>query len=108
MRNTSAGRAWMVPCTRIPVAAGTRSPARRWASARSTKHSPAKKLWRTNGTTRSTRGLSWGERTRAGSTTNPRDWAYSTKAWLSRGSVASARSTMAFRLSGIAVANTPW
>ncbi len=107
MRNTSAGRAWMVPCRRIPARCRHQSSARRWASARSTKHSPAKKLWRTKGTTRSTRGLSWGERTRAGSTTNPRDWAYSTKAWFSRGSVASARSTTAFMLSGITVANTP-
>ena len=69
--------------------------------------SPAKNEPRTNGTTRSTRGLSCGERTRAGSITNPRAWAYSTNAWFNRGSSASARSTIAFRLSGITVANTP-
>ena len=39
--------------------------------------------------------------------TKPRDWAYSTKAWLKRGSVASAVSTMALRLSGITVRKTP-
>jgi hypothetical protein len=62
---------------------------------------------RTNGTIRSTRGLSCGERTRAGSITNPRDCAYSTNAWFSRGWVESALSTIAFMLSGITVANTP-
>ena len=56
---------------------------------------------------RSTRGLSFGRRTRAGSMTKPRLWAYSTKAWLSRGSVESALSTMADMLSGMRVANTP-
>jgi len=71
------------------------------------KTSPAKKLFRTNGTTRSTLGLSCGERTRAGSTTNPRAWAYSTKAWFNRGSNESAPSTMVFMLSGITVAKTP-
>jgi hypothetical protein len=91
----------------LPARWRHQSSARRWAWARSTKRSPAKKDWRTNPTIRSTRGLSCGERTRAGSTTNPRDWAYSTNAWFSRGSVASALSTIAFMLSGITVANTP-
>ena len=56
---------------------------------------------------RSTRGLSRGLRMRVGSTANPRAWAYSRKASLSFGSVASALSTMAFMLSGITTANTP-
>jgi len=38
---------------------------------------------------------------------NPRAWAYSTKAWFNRGSSASASSTIALRLSGITVWNTP-
>ena len=61
----------------------------------------------TNGTLRSTRGLSLGWRTRAGSTTNPRVCAYSTKAWFNRGSSASASSTIASVLSGISTRNTP-
>ena len=81
--------------------------ARRWASARSTKSSPAKNEPRTNCTWRSTLGLSCGERTLAGSILNPRAWAYSTKAWLKRGSSGSAPSTTAERLSGISVPNTP-
>ena len=47
--------------------------------------SPAKNELRTNGTVRSTRGLSCGRRTRAGSMWNPRAWAYSTNAWFNRG-----------------------
>jgi hypothetical protein len=45
--------------------------------------------------------LSCGERTLAGSILNPRACAYSTKAWLKRGSSGSAPSTTAERLSGI-------
>jgi hypothetical protein len=52
-------------------------------------------------------GLVCGERTRAGSTTTPRNCAYSTNAWFRRGSIASACSTIALRLSGITAANTP-
>jgi hypothetical protein len=51
--------------------------------------------------------LSWGRRTRAGSTRKPRAWAYSTNAWLSRGSVGLALSTTLPMLSGITVVNTP-
>ena len=69
--------------------------------------SPAKNESRTNGTVRSTRGLSCGRRTRAGSTWKPRAWAYSTNAWFNRGASGSASSTTADRLSGITVANTP-
>ena len=69
--------------------------------------SPAKNELRTNGTVRSTRGLSCGRRTRAGSMWNPRLWAYSTNAWFNRGANGSASSTTADRLSGITVANTP-
>ena len=56
---------------------------------------------------RSTRGLSRGLRTRAGSTAKPRAWAYSRKASLSRGRSRRRRSTMAFMLSGITTENTP-
>ena len=52
--------------------------------------------------------LSVGLRTRAGSIRNPRAWAYSTKAWLNRGSSRSACSTMAEVLSGMTTAKTPW
>ena len=65
--------------------------------------SPAKNELRTNGTVRSTRGLSCGRRTRAGSTWKPRLWAYSTNAWFNRGANGSASSTTADRLSGITV-----
>jgi len=51
--------------------------------------------------------LSFGDRTRAGSITKPRDWAYSKKAALKRGATASAVSTMASMLSGMTTANTP-
>ncbi len=46
-------------------------------------------------------GLVGGRRTRAGSITKPRSWAYSAKARLSRGSSGWARSTTAAMLSGI-------
>ena len=71
------------------------------------KDSPAKKLPRTNWTIRSTRGLSAGWRTRAGSTTNPRAWAYSANARFSRGSSGCARSTIAAMLSGMTTLKTP-
>ncbi len=71
------------------------------------KVSPAKNEPRTNCTCRSTRGLSCGERTRAGSILNPRAWAYSTNAWFNLGANGSAVSTTADKLSGITVANTP-
>lgn len=69
--------------------------------------SPAKKLLRTNGTVRSTLGLSVGRRTRAGSTTNPRAWAYSVNASFNLGSVLCARVTTVAMLSGTTTANTP-
>ena len=71
------------------------------------KVSPAKKLLRTNGTVRSTLGLSVGVRTRAGSITNPLAWAYSTNAWFKRGSIRSALVTAVDMLSGITTLNTP-
>jgi hypothetical protein len=52
--------------------------------------------------------LSVGVRTLAGSITNPRHWAYSTKAWLKRGSSRSALVTTLAMLSGITTAKTPW
>ena len=79
----------------------------RWASTRSMKVSPAKKLLRTNGTVRSTLGLSVGVRTRAGSTRKPLAWAYSTNAWFKRGSMGSALVTTVPMLSGITTLNTP-
>ena len=79
----------------------------RWASGRSMNVSPAKKLPRTNCTIRSTRGLSVGWRTRAGSTTNPRSWAYSANARLSRGSSGLALSTIAAMLSGMMTLKIP-
>ena len=97
----------MVPWIRCPARSRHHCSARRWASARSTNVSPAKNELRTNGTVRSTRGLSCGRRTRAGSTRNPLAWAYSTNAWFNRGSSGSASSTTADRLSGITVAKTP-
>lgn len=62
---------------------------------------------RTNCTIRSTLGLSVGVRTRAGSITNPRDWAYSTNASFNLGSSGSAVVTTGLRLSGINTLNTP-
>ena len=62
---------------------------------------------RTNWTIRSTRGLSVGVATRAGSITNPRDWAYSTNASLNRGSNPSALVTTGVRSSGTKTLNTP-
>ena len=101
------GRHWIVPWVRIPARTRHHSTARRWASSRPWNVSPAKKLFRTNGTVPSTLGLSVGVRTRAGSTRNPRVWAYSMNAWLNRGANGSLRSTIAFKLSGITTANTP-
>ena len=43
----------------------------------------------------------------SGSITKPRAWAYSTKAWLNRGSNESASSTIVAMLSGITTLNTP-
>jgi hypothetical protein len=71
------------------------------------KDSPAKKLPRTNGTARSTRGLSCGDRILAGSIRKPRSWAYSANARFSRGSVGCARSTTGDMLSGIMILKTP-
>jgi hypothetical protein len=71
------------------------------------KSSPAKKLLRTNGTVRSTLGLSVGVRTRAGSTTKPLAWAYSMNAWLNLGSSLSAVVTALDMLSGMTTLKTP-
>src|SRR3954466_6059897 len=65
------GRCWVVPWMRSPARSRHHGPARGRASARSTKVSPAKNEPRTNCTWRSTRGLSCGERTPAGSILNP-------------------------------------
>ena len=56
---------------------------------------------------RSTRGLSRGCRTRAGSTTKPRAWAYSRKPSVKRGATGSATATMALQLSGMTTRKTP-
>ena len=106
--NTSAGRRRVVPCTRRPGRGpATRPSARCRASARSRNGSPAKKFPCTNFTPFSTRGLSRGCRTRAGSATRPRAWAYSSHSRFSRGSSRSAFSTTGLRLSGTRTRNTP-
>src|SRR3954468_353001 len=69
--------------------------------------SPSQNYDRTNCTIRSTRGLSVGVATRAGSITNPRDWAYSTNASLNRGPSGAALVTTGVRLSGTNTLNTP-
>jgi hypothetical protein len=69
--------------------------------------SPEKNELRTKGTTRSTRGLSVGFLTLAGSMRKPRSWAYSTKAWLKLGSRLSALTTMLDMLSGMTTLKTP-
>ena len=62
---------------RWPAFSAHQVSARAWASARSAKSSPAKKLFRTYCTIRATRGLSCGWATLAGSVRNPQAWAYS-------------------------------
>ena len=69
--------------------------------------SPAKKLRCVNFTPDSTRPLSCGERTLAGSTAMPRACAYSSHSRFHRGSSRSAASTTGLRLSGIRTGNTP-
>ena len=69
--------------------------------------SPAKKLTWTNFTPFSTRPLSCGDRTLAGSTTRPRACAYSSHSRFHRGSSRSAFSTTGLRLSGTSTANMP-
>ena len=71
------------------------------------KSSPAKKLRCTNFTPASTRPLSCGDRTRAGSVCRPRACMYSSHSRFHRGSVRSAPSTTGFRLSGIRTGNMP-
>ncbi len=105
--NTSAGRCRVVPCTRIPARTRHQSSARRCASARSASCSPAKKLTWTNFTPFSTRPLSWGDRTLAGSTTRPRACAYSSHSRFHRGSSRSALSTTGLRLSATSTLNMP-
>ena len=63
--------------------------------------SPAKKLRWANFTPDSTRPLSCGDRTLAGSTAMPRACAYSSHSRFHRGSSRSAASTTGLRLSGI-------
>ncbi|MFT3852035.1 MAG: hypothetical protein QM733_04755 [Ilumatobacteraceae bacterium] len=77
------------------------------APVRSMNASPAQNDERTNWTIRSTRGLSVGVRTRAGSITNPHDWAYSTNASSNLDSNGSAFETTGVRLSGTNTLNTP-
>ena len=71
---TSSGRASIVPWIRIPAVSVHHRRAACCASSSESKFSPAKKLPRTYCTTRSTFGLSCGERTLAGSVTNPACW----------------------------------
>jgi len=61
----------MVPWIRIPAVFVHHAVAASCAAARVPKFSPAKKFPRTYCTTRSTFGLSCGERTLAGSVANP-------------------------------------
>ncbi len=77
------------------------------ASARSVNCSPAKKLSCTNFTPASTRPLSCGERTLAGSVWNPRAWEYSSQLRFHTGFTASALVTTGFRLSGTMILKTP-
>ena len=105
--NSCAGRHCVVRWIRCPARPAHHDPARRCAPGRSAKSSPAKKLPRTNATIRSTRGLSCGDRTLAGSIRNPRSWAYSANAALIRGSVGCARSTIADMLSGMMILKMP-
>lgn len=69
---TSAGRAQVVPWIRCPAILAHQMSAARCAAARSVNVRPSQKFPRTYCTARSTRGLSFGERTRAGSVANPR------------------------------------
>ncbi|CAB4595691.1 unannotated protein [freshwater metagenome] len=96
-----------MPWIRIPARPAHHASTLACASFKSVKVSPAQNDDRTNCTIRSTRGLSVGVRTRAGSITNPRDCAYSTNASFNRGSIPSAFVTTGVRLSGIRTLNTP-
>src|SRR5581483_1026875 len=95
------------PCTGIPTTSRHQCSVRRRASARSVNASSAKRLPRTLGTVRSTRGLSVGVRTLAASMTNPRAWEYSAKASVKRGSYAPASMTIGDMLSGMTTLKTP-
>ena len=92
---------------RCPAFSAHHAWARAWASARSAKSSPAKKLFRTYCTIRSTRGLSCGWATRAGSVRNPRAWAYSSQPTVNLGFTESHWATIALMLSGMSTLNTP-
>src|SRR5262249_1529890 len=65
-REQLSGPALVLPWVRCPARTRHHPWARRWVWAISINASPAKKLLRTNGTVRSTRGVSCGERTRPG------------------------------------------
>ena len=105
--NSSAGRHRVVPWMRMPAPVAHHPSARRCASAKSTNSSPLKNRPRTNGTCRSTRGLSLGWRTRAASIKNLRAWEYSKNVSLMRGSVGSALVMTGVKLSGMRIGNTP-
>ena len=105
--NTSAGRCRVVPCTRIPARTRHQSTARRCASSMPSKSSPAKKLRCTNFTPASTRPLSCGEATLAGSQARPRACAYSSHSRFQPGSSRSALVTTGLRLSGTRTLNMP-
>src|SRR2546428_324581 len=86
----SLGRRRVVPWMRLPASSRAHriSPSR--PCSRPTQPSPLKPAPRTYLTADSTRGLSVGRPTRAGSMTKPLDCAYSRKATLKVGAVASA------------------
>jgi len=105
--NITAGCAWVVPWVRSPAREAHHSSAAVCASAKQPKSSPAQNEVCTNWTARSTRPLSCGARTLAGSIRNPRDWAYSTNATFNTGSSASAFVTTVAMLSGTSTLNTP-
>lgn len=69
--DTSTGRAQAVPWMRVPAVRSHHAVAACCACSRLVNVSPSQKFRRTYCTARSTRGLSLGERTRAGSVRNP-------------------------------------
>jgi hypothetical protein len=69
---------------------------------------PFQKRPRAYWTNRSIWGLSFGRRTRAGSSTNPRAWLYSTNARVGRGLSESVPATAAGKLSSTNRLGQPW
>ncbi len=90
-------------CTRVPATSLHQQAAHRRQSASVSHDSPANQPPRTCCTCRSTRALSRGRATRAGSTKMPRAWTYSPKTSLSRGQVGSAPTIIVVGLSGTSV-----